>query len=120
MIISDERFAAALTTEVGDTAKFDDVGCLVEHEVGGIKESTTYWVRDFKADAWLDACQATFMRSKTVASPMGFGLLAMRLPPIAGEQRDSDGRILRFHELSGLIASDRGGDPDSPRQTRNP
>jgi hypothetical protein len=121
MIISDERFAAALTTEVGDTAKFDDVGCLVEHEVGGIKESTTYWVRDFKADAWLDARQATFLRSKTIASPMGFGIAAMQMLPAEGEpDGDSDGRILRFRELPGLIASRSGGEPDSPRQTRIP
>jgi nitrous oxide reductase accessory protein NosL len=121
MIISDERFAAALTTEAGDSAKFDEVGCLFEHEVEGIMESTRYWVRDFKEDEWLDARQATFMRSKTATSPMGFGLVAMRSPPAAGEQAgDFDGRTLRFHELPGLIASRRGGESDSPRQTRNP
>jgi copper chaperone NosL len=117
MIISDERFAAALTTEAGDTAKFDDVGCLVQHEAERFRASTAYWVRDFKADGWLSARDATFVRSKQIASPMGFGLAAMRMPPAAGEiDGDSRPLSLRFHELPGLIASDRGDGPRDAKQ----
>jgi copper chaperone NosL len=112
MIISDDRFAAALTTEAGDTAKFDDVGCLVKHEAGGFQASTAYWVRDLRADLWLDAREAMFVRSKTIASPMGFGLAAMRTQPAAGEfDGDSHPRTIRFHELPGLIAAGRDDGP---------
>ena len=116
MIISDERFAAALTTEVGDTAKFDDVGCLVEHEAGGLQASTAYWVRDFKADAWLNARDASFVRSDKISSPMGFGLAAMRPPPGGGEPGGGPAtRTFRLDELPGLISSGRD---DSPTDTK--
>jgi copper chaperone NosL len=112
MIISDERFAAALTTEAGDAAKFDDVGCLVEHEAGGLQASTAYWVRDFRADAWLDARAASFVRSNKIASPMGFGLAAMRMAPGGGEPGGgSPTRTYRLDELPGLISSGRDDGP---------
>ncbi|MFO0890956.1 MAG: nitrous oxide reductase accessory protein NosL [Isosphaeraceae bacterium] len=116
MIISDARFAAALATESGDASKFDDVGCMVEHEAGGFRASTAYWVRDFRADAWIDARQATFVRSRTVASPMGFDLAGVRTPPAAGEfGEDSQARTFRLEDLTGLLASGRHDNPNDPR-----
>lgn len=114
MIISDARFAAALTTEAGDTAKFDDVGCMVEHEAGAFRATTVYWVRDFKSDAWLDAREAIFVRSKEINSPMGFGLAAMRTPPAPGEfGGTAQPTTSRLSGLSELIAPGHGGRADS-------
>jgi len=107
MIISDERFAAALVTATGEALKFDDIGCLIEHETGQAPTDGAYWVRDFRSREWLDAREATFVHSPSVASPMGFGLAALT----AGEVADGPaGTKLSFHQLPGLLA-DRSRGP---------
>ena len=111
MIISDERFAAAVVTATGEAFKFDDIGCVIEHETDQIRPDVAYWVRDFRSREWLNAREATFVHSASIASPMGFGLAAM----MAGEVSDGPaGRKLRFHELPGLLA-DRSREPGSDR-----
>lgn len=101
MIISDDRFAAALVTPAGDALKFDDVGCLVKHEGDRLRPDVTYWVRDSRGGGWLRAREATYDHSPSVASPMGFGLAARP----AGRPADGPGaRSLRFDELPGFLA----------------
>jgi copper chaperone NosL len=102
MIISDERFAAAVVTADGDALKFDDIGCLIEHEADQVRPDAAYWVRDSRSREWLDARQAVFVHSPSVASPMGFGLAARPPGPAADEPA---GRTLRFDELPGFLAS---------------
>lgn len=100
MIISDERFAAAVVTADGDVRKFDDIGCLVEHESGRIPPDAACWVRDSRSGEWLDARQAIFIHSPSIASPMGFGLAARPTDAAADE---SAGWKLRFDELHGFL-----------------
>jgi len=100
MIISDERFAAALTTETGDVFKFDDVGCLIKHEANHLRADTVYWVRNFRGQGWLDAREATFVHSTSVVSPMNYGLAALPGIQTAEElTNDAASRKLRFSEL---------------------
>jgi copper chaperone NosL len=104
MIISDERFAAALVTSTGDALKFDDIGCLVEHEAGQLRPDVAYWVRDSQSGAWLNAREAIFVHSPSVVSPMGYGLAARPADQAADEPAAGpDRRILRFHELEERI-----------------
>lgn len=109
MIIGDESFAAALVTRTGDALKFDDVGCLIEHESGRLRPDVNYWVRDAETRRWLDARKAMFAHSPGVASPMGFGLAAHPAGRVASEP---NGRILRLEDLPGFLA-DRGHDGES-------
>lgn len=101
MIIADEHFAAAIVAPTGEALKFDDIGCLVEHEAGRFRPDAAYWVRDAGSGAWLDARAARFAHSPGVASPMGFGLAAHPADRASG---GPDARALRLHELSGLLA----------------
>ena len=110
MIISDDRFAAALVTSGGETLKFDDIGCLVDHEAGRQSPpGTTYWVRDSAGGDWLDARAATYVRSVTVPSPMGYGLKA--LPPTSPEA----GPALRFADLPAVVSASRGEEQGTAR-----
>ena len=111
MIIGDEHFAAALVTPAGEALKFDDVGCLIEHEAGRLRPDVAYWVRDAASREWLDAREARFVHSPSVASPMGFGLAAHPADRAAGEP---NARMLRFHELPGFLA-DRLREAESDR-----
>jgi len=106
MIISDERYASALVTEEGDTLKFDDLGCLIQHESAGVRPTTAYWVRDFRGDAWLNARDAIFVHSKSIVSPMGFGLASAPTTEAAAElAKEPDSRTLRFDELKGFLSA---------------
>jgi copper chaperone NosL len=111
MIIGDEHFAAALVAPTGDALKFDDIGCLVEHEAGRLRPELAYWVRDAVSREWLDAREASFVHSPSVASPMGFGLAAHRAGASAG---GPSGRTFRFRELPGVLA-DRLREAESER-----
>lgn len=100
MIISDDRFAAALVTKGGETLKFDDVGCLVEREAEqGAPPGSAYWVRDFEGGGWLDALSASYVKSAKVQSPMGYGLTA--LSPKSSKAEPS----LRFADLAPVVAA---------------
>jgi copper chaperone NosL len=111
MIISDERFAAALVTATGEALKFDDIGCLFHHEAGQARPEVAYWVRNVKGQGWLKARDATFLHSTGIVSPMGFGLAAVPAGEAADElAADPISRSLRFSELPGFLA-------DPPRET---
>ena len=101
MIISDERFAAALVSQTGETAKFDDVGCLLDYRAvhtGPVKRS---WVADYQSMQWLDAPQAAYVQSTKLPTPMGFGIAALSTSSEASRLAEEfGGTILRFEELS--------------------
>ncbi|MFO0891223.1 MAG: nitrous oxide reductase accessory protein NosL [Isosphaeraceae bacterium] len=104
MIISDDRFAAALVDEDRGALKFDDVGCLVLHEAGRERPGASYWVRDHAGGGWLDARLATFVNGREVASPMGHDLAAMATPDRAADLTGGrDARRFRFGELTGYV-----------------
>jgi copper chaperone NosL len=108
MIISDDRFAAALVTAKGDELAFDDIGCLIQHEAGQPRPDAGYWVRDFTGHGWLKAPEATFVHAKSVSSPMGHGLAALPSARAAKDlATDTTKRILRFSELPGFLADPR-------------
>jgi copper chaperone NosL len=109
MIISDERFAAALITATGDALKFDDIGCLIQHEEGQIRSDVNYWVRSFRGQEWLKAHEAMYLHGTRVTSPMGHGLAALPATRATEELAATDPtrRILRFRELPGFLADPR-------------
>jgi copper chaperone NosL len=117
MIIGDERFAAALVTATGDALKFDDIGCLIEHEGDRLRPDVAYWVRDSRSGGWLNAREATFVQSPSIVSPMGYGLAALPAAQ-APDPKSSvpDRRMLRFHELPGFLTDiGHGPGPEGPK-----
>jgi copper chaperone NosL len=106
MIISDERFAAAAVNGAGEALKFDDVGCLIQHEAehASPKRGTLYWVRNIDGRDWLDARAATFVHSSRIVSPMNHGLAAFPDAQAALELANDPGsRTLRFSEMPGFV-----------------
>jgi hypothetical protein len=111
MIISDERFAAALVTTTGEALKFDDIGCMIQQDAGHARPDVAYWVRSFQGQGWLNAREATFVHSPAIVSPMGYGLAALPTGPVADELAGGPARrALRFGELTGFLA-------DPPRES---
>lgn len=75
MIIDDPRFAAA-RMDRGER-HFDDIGCLVNDliETPGAVGAAT-WVHDYNTEAWVAGCDATYVHSTEVRTPMASGVIA--------------------------------------------
>lgn len=100
MIVSEERFAAALTAGTG-RAVFDDVGCLVAYL--GEREVTdpAIWVHDHAERGWLPASEAWFVRNPAGGTPMGSGLVAFAERPAAEGFAEGRGvEVLSWDQLS--------------------
>ncbi len=81
MIISDERFAAAIAYEVGpgryETASFDDIGDMLEYAAKNTDKPPVAWyVHDYETKEWTDATTASYVASNRVVTPMASGLMA--------------------------------------------
>lgn len=89
MIISDDRFAAAIVLDAGgrfEPYAFDDIGCLLASEAAGFDHPVAArYVRGFRSRAWADAGSVTYVHSAKIHSPMAFGLAACDSAREAGE-----------------------------------
>ncbi len=98
MILSDERYAAAVVTiEQGERQVhlFDDVGEMVTSR-RKFADPSKRWVRDAQARQWIDAESAFYVRSTQLHTPMGFGVAAFADAAHAQAKRDEvDGEQLR-------------------------
>lgn len=100
MLISDPKFAAALTLQTGEVRKYDDLGCLLKDYAAYRAKTHRVWVRRYDGDEWLNAKQAWFVRGKQLHSPMGYGIAAVRSKDTAKQLASKvKGRMLRFSDL---------------------
>jgi copper chaperone NosL len=79
MAISDRNFACEVVSADGICSAFDDLGCLVVWvRKNGLPESGAAYVRDFNDQSWVEAQQATYLYSRTLPTPMSYGLAAFK------------------------------------------
>lgn len=82
MIISDDRFAAALVVEKAandfEQMLFDDAGEMFAFigEDNGQSKIVSWFVHDYNSREWLAADAAWFVLADSLHTPMGFGLAA--------------------------------------------
>lgn len=82
MIISDDRFAAALVIEKAaddyEHLLFDDAGEMFAYaaEENGQSTIISWFVHDYNSREWLDATSAWFVVADSLQTPMGFGVAA--------------------------------------------
>jgi copper chaperone NosL len=106
MIVSDERFAAALRIKADGAIRdlvFDDIGDLLDYqrEKGSALDVVRSYVHDFQTKQWSDATTASFVKSDEVHSPMGSGIVAAS-DRTGGEalQAKFGGELLSFSEIT--------------------
>jgi copper chaperone NosL len=112
MIVSEERFATAVVAERDgrlEVFPFDDVSCQLRWEESTSAEVRARWVHDHGTGAWLPAADAFYVRSTSIRSPMGSGVLARSSRSGAEEEAGRrNGDVLTWTELragrSGLTA----------------
>ena len=104
MLISEERFAAALTTVTGETEAFDDVGCLLHALTRPDRSGARARVHDYRSGRWLEAPRAVFVHSDDVPTPMGGGFAAFSTHEAAEQfAREVHGTVMRFGQLSSTM-----------------
>jgi copper chaperone NosL len=77
MSIDDARFASAWRVPSGPERHFDDIGCMVsafhrDRPADGVQ----FYVHDYQAETWLDATSAHFVVSRSIKTPMAYGVAA--------------------------------------------
>jgi len=120
MIISDKRFAAAITLKSGEVRKYDDLGCLLKEYSKYSGEIHRVWVHRYDGEGWLDARQACFVQSPSIQSPMGSGIAAVGASHACEKlASETKGKVLSFDQLlkfGGMGQGTRG--KESERQKR--
>lgn len=95
MAISERQFAAEIITDDERVFKFDDIGCLLRFQqaTSDISTPAAIFVTDYDSKQWLLASDAFFVRSDTIKTPMGGGII------VFGDKAKTDGRGISFKEL---------------------
>lgn len=129
MIVSDDRFAAALVLEADgrrETPVFDDLGCAAAYEAAR-PEATVLarYVREASGGGWLVAEDATYLLSEALHTPMAYGVGATATPEAAAELAERfPGEAMGFDRLwprlkdgagPGAFSTAASSDSDDPR-----
>lgn len=109
MLISDERFAAALVVNEADAVRklaFDDINCvfgyLADHPPSGKYKVYTH---DFQNRTWLDAHAAIFVHSAKLETPMAAQLAAAPSRNAAQQLLERyPGDLLAYEDVARLFA----------------
>ncbi|MFN8590096.1 MAG: nitrous oxide reductase accessory protein NosL [Thermomicrobiales bacterium] len=101
MIISEERFAAALTSGSGEPMLFDDPGELLLTVAEQGRQDRHAWVHDRANGKWIDATTAAYVRGDDGATPMGTGVVAFaKREDAAAFRATSGGDVLTWDEAT--------------------
>lgn len=85
MTLADRRFAAELVLRTGKVVPFDDPGCLAAGVAAMAADVIqSLWVADYLApDSIAVVDSMVFIRSDSIRTPMGYGVIAVRPGPAA-------------------------------------
>lgn len=95
MAISEKQYAAEIVIADESVLKFDDIGCMLRYQKaqGETVKPAAIYVADSETKQWLKADDAYFIRSTSVKTPMGSGIIAYSSAENAGTG------AIRFSEL---------------------
>jgi copper chaperone NosL len=102
MAISQSGYAGEFIDKDRNATKFDDIGCMIRFVRDNHRRDTIvkFFVMDYNDKHWLEAQNATYVKSGKTASPMASGLTAFHDPSSASAYAaKNDGMVLRFDDL---------------------
>jgi len=79
MIVSDERFAAAIVAPADGerfVALYDDIGDMLVHDEAMSRTGAVMWVHDFDTSEWINAHDAHYCAQSALVTPMASGIAA--------------------------------------------
>ena len=93
MSISERRYAAELIDNDGQAFKFDDIGCMAnfirQKRNDGAIQAT--FVMEFDGREWLQAENASYVRSPELKTPMNGGIVAFK------DQAGANAAVAKYH-----------------------
>ncbi len=93
MAISERRYASEFATKDETAYKFDDVACMLkviqERQPRG--DIVAVFAVDYPTRRWINAQEAWFVRSQSLKTPMGGGIVAFQ------DQSRAEAAVLQFH-----------------------
>ncbi len=95
MAISEKQFAAEIIKNDETVLKFDDIKCMLRYQERSEdkqKPAATF-VTDYVSKEWIKAEDAFYVRSETIKTPMGGGIIAYR------DKGQIQGESVRFADL---------------------
>lgn len=79
MVIGEARFAAAILLADGKYLKFDDVGEMLAYFKANPDMQVKAWfVHDYTSEEWMRGESAFYVRSTSLQTPMGTGIVAFK------------------------------------------
>lgn len=111
MQIDEPRFAAASLLTNNEYRKFDDIGeMLVYHMEHPEAQVQAWFVHDFRSEEWLRGEDAYFVRSSSIETPMGFGIVAFADRTQADSYAaDNTGQVYTLDELRAALHAEVHG-----------
>lgn len=114
MTIDDSHFTSAVIYRAPSgperVAIFDDIGCMLawQHEHTG-NHTITAFVHDYKTGQWIDAARAWYVRSKSIQTPMGWGIAAGETQSDVESAAKGEGlKVMNFDELWSTAQNNQG------------
>lgn len=100
MIISQENYGAQLHQRGKPVELFDDYGCLLKYRPTGDSDLYVY-VRSAEDGSWIPENQLSYVVSKHISSPMGYGIVAFATREAASRFASGldDSKIYSISEL---------------------
>jgi copper chaperone NosL len=111
MIINEAPYAAAYRTTAGEVRLFDDLGELAAYHRQQREPVRAFFVHHYETQEWLRAETAFFVATRTLRTPMGYGIAAVASEPEAQALAQRlDGKVVGFPDfLEQLDLSGRMG-----------
>jgi copper chaperone NosL len=100
MAISQLRYAAEMIDAEEQVFKFDDIGCMLRFSRARRPNGAVWFVMDYDSRKWLPAEAAHLVKSPSIQSPMGGGIIAFEDRAKAQDYaRQLQGKVLGFWDL---------------------
>lgn len=95
MAISEKQFAAEIIKNDETVLKFDDIKCMLRYQERSEDKQklAATFVTDYVSKEWIKAEDAFYVRSETIKTPMGGGIIAYR------DKGQIQGESVRFADL---------------------
>ena len=101
MVIGEARFASATLLTNGEYLKFDDVGeMLAYHKKHPEAQVKAWFVHDYLSEDWARGEAAFFVKSASLQTPMGTGIVAFKNRPDAEKfAAENNSKVYNLDEI---------------------
>lgn len=112
MIIGEGRFAAATLLTDGEALIFDEIGDMLVYQMDHPEAQVKAWfVHDYPSEAWMRGETAYFVKSESLKTPMGGGIVAFEKKEVAEAfATEWDGKVYTLDELRAQVHIEVHGD----------